>query len=69
MSTDAADIVRPELRLELRTALHRALEQGLPSLSLPIPVRFNGTPVNVVRVDDETAADALKALERMLEVK
>jgi quinolinate synthase len=28
-----------------------------------------GTPVNVVRVDDETAADALKALERMLKVK
>ena len=28
-----------------------------------------GTPVNVVQVDDETAADALKALQRMLEVK
>ena len=28
-----------------------------------------GTPVNVVQVDDNTAADALKALQRMLEVK
>jgi quinolinate synthase len=28
-----------------------------------------GTPVGVIRVDDETAVDALKALERMLEVK
>jgi quinolinate synthase len=28
-----------------------------------------GTPVNVIRVDDETARDALLALERMLEVK
>jgi quinolinate synthase len=28
-----------------------------------------GTPVNVIRLDDQTAADALKALERMLEVK
>ncbi|MGI6417869.1 MAG: quinolinate synthase NadA [Thermoguttaceae bacterium] len=28
-----------------------------------------GTPVNVVRVDDEVAADALVALRRMLEVK
>jgi len=28
-----------------------------------------GTPANVVRVDDRTAADALLALERMLEVK
>ncbi len=27
------------------------------------------TPVNVVRVDDETATDALKALQRMLDVK
>ena len=28
-----------------------------------------GTPVNVVQVDDATAVDALKALQRMLEVK
>jgi len=28
-----------------------------------------GTPVNVIRVDDQTAPWALKALERMLEVK
>jgi quinolinate synthase len=28
-----------------------------------------GTPVNVIRVDDATAADALVALERMLEVR
>ena len=28
-----------------------------------------GTPVNVIRVDDETARWALVALERMLEVK
>ncbi len=28
-----------------------------------------GTPVNVVQVDDETSADALLALQRMLEVK
>jgi len=48
MITEAAEIVRPELRLELRAALHRALEQGLPSVSLPIPVKFNGTPTNVV---------------------
>ena len=30
---------------------------------------FVGTPVNIVRVDDETARWALKALERMLEVR
>ena len=48
MLTDAAEIVRPELRLELRAALHRALEHGLPSVSLPVPVQFNGSPTNVV---------------------
>jgi two-component system CheB/CheR fusion protein len=48
MITDAAEIVRPELRLELQMALHRALEQGAPSVSLPIPVQFNGTASNVV---------------------
>jgi two-component system, chemotaxis family, CheB/CheR fusion protein len=41
-TTDAADCVRPELRLEVRTALHRAFEQGDPSLSLPVSVKFNG---------------------------
>ena len=40
--TDIAELVRPELRLDLRTALHRAFEQGISSLSLPIPVQFNG---------------------------
>ncbi len=29
----------------------------------------SGTPVNVIRVDDDTARDALEALRRMLEVK
>lgn len=41
-TTDAADLARPELRLDLRAALHRAFEQGEPSLTLPIPVKFNG---------------------------
>jgi len=48
MTTDAAEIVRPELRLELRAALHRAFEQGEATVSLPIPVRFNGSPKGVV---------------------
>jgi two-component system, chemotaxis family, CheB/CheR fusion protein len=46
-TTDAADFVRPELRLEVRAALHRAFEQGEPSLSLPVSVKFNGTPRQV----------------------
>jgi two-component system CheB/CheR fusion protein len=48
VSADAADLVRPELRFDLRAALHRAFERGLPTLSGPIPVQFNGTPHQVL---------------------
>lgn len=42
MNSDVVDLVRPELRFELRSALHRAFDQHQSTLSLPIPVRFNG---------------------------
>ena len=42
LSGDAADLVRPELRFELRSALKRAFEQKEPTLSLPVLVRFDG---------------------------
>ena len=44
---DAVELVRSELRFELRSALHRAFEQNKPTLSLPILVRFNGDPRRV----------------------
>ena len=47
LSGDAIDLVRPELRLELRSALHRAFERRQPTLTLPIPVQFNGKPHRV----------------------
>lgn len=47
LSADVVDLVRPELRFELRTALQRAFEQRTASLSVPIPVRFNGHPIRV----------------------
>lgn len=40
----------------------------LPHLCWTLENLAAGTPVNVIRVDDETARDALAALERMLEV-
>jgi PAS domain-containing protein len=43
LSGDAVDLVRPELRLELRSALNRAFEQTSSTLSLPVLVRFNGS--------------------------
>ena len=47
MSGDLVDLARPELRFELRAALHRAFEIGQATLSLPILVRFNGAPHRV----------------------
>ncbi|HVY57836.1 MAG TPA: chemotaxis protein CheB [Xanthobacteraceae bacterium] len=47
LSSDITDLVRPELRFELRSSLHRALEQRQSSLSLPILVRFDGAPRRV----------------------
>lgn len=39
--------MRPELRFELRSALNRVFERGETTLSLPILVRFNGSPHSV----------------------
>jgi two-component system CheB/CheR fusion protein len=47
LSGDVADLVRPELRFELRSALHRLFEQGASTLTLPVMVRFNGAPHRV----------------------
>jgi two-component system, chemotaxis family, CheB/CheR fusion protein len=43
VSNLVADVVRPELRLDVQAALHRAFEQNEPTVTLPIPVQFNGT--------------------------
>ena len=48
LSGDVVDLVRPELRFELRSALHRVFENSRPCLSLPIAVRFNGAPHRVL---------------------
>lgn len=43
VSTDATEMVREELRFDLRTALHRAFERGEATLSMPLAVPFNGS--------------------------
>jgi two-component system CheB/CheR fusion protein len=48
LNSDVVDLVRPELRFELRSALHRAFDQRQRTLSLPIPVQFNGSPHRVL---------------------
>jgi two-component system CheB/CheR fusion protein len=60
LSGDVVDLSRPELRFELRSAMHRFFEQRQPTLSLPIMVRFNGAPhrvhLQVAGVTDATEA-------------
>src|SRR5262249_35804044 len=48
LTGDVVDLVRSELRFELRSALYRIFEQQIATLSLPIPVRFNGAPHRVL---------------------
>ncbi len=48
LNSDAVDLVRPELRFELRSALHRAFDLHHRTLSLAIPVRFNGAARRVL---------------------
>ncbi|HZP64800.1 MAG TPA: chemotaxis protein CheB [Rudaea sp.] len=47
VSMDATEMVRSELRFDLRTALHRAFERGEATLSMPLFVRFNGSAKRV----------------------
>jgi len=47
LSGDISDLARPELRFELRSALNRAFDQNISTLSLPIAVQFNGSPHRV----------------------
>jgi two-component system CheB/CheR fusion protein len=62
---DVTELVRPELRFDLRAALHRAFERDLPTLSMPIPVQFNGTPrrvflqVKPIWIEKDSPRDAI----------
>jgi two-component system, chemotaxis family, CheB/CheR fusion protein len=60
MTSDIAELVRQELRFDLRAALYRAFERGEATLSQPLFVHFNGSPhriylqVRPVQHDSET---------------
>jgi len=42
LSADVAELVRPELRFEMRSALSRAFDQRRPTLSLPVRLSLDG---------------------------
>jgi two-component system, chemotaxis family, CheB/CheR fusion protein len=48
ISTDLLKLVRPELQLELRTALFHAFEKDQAILTHSVPVKFNGHPHRVI---------------------
>ena len=48
ITTDLLKLVRPELQLELRTALFRVFEKDQALLTRPVAVRFNGHPHPVI---------------------
>jgi two-component system CheB/CheR fusion protein len=49
LTADVTELTRPELRFEIRSALHRAFDRKQAVLSLPVRVAFNGEihPVQV----------------------
>src|SRR5262249_55153281 len=71
LSGDIAELARPELRLELRSALHRAFEHRQTTLTLPILVQFNGAPhrvhLQVKPVADNDEAEPRNAVVMFIE--
>lgn len=66
-TSDLTDLVRPEMRFELRSALHRAFDRGEDSLSAAIPVRFNGSAHPVyLQVKPQPSANSDQDIERAL---
>jgi two-component system, chemotaxis family, CheB/CheR fusion protein len=61
MSTELPDIVRAELRAELRNALHRVAATGEPCISLPISVGFEGARHRVAVYIGRTPPEAHSA--------
>jgi two-component system CheB/CheR fusion protein len=71
LTGDVVDLVRSELRFELRSALHRVFEQQAATLSLAIPVRFNGAAhrvlIQVRAADTNDLGEASNAVVMFIE--
>jgi two-component system, chemotaxis family, CheB/CheR fusion protein len=71
--TDILKLIRPELQLELRTALFHAFEKNQAILTRPIPVQFNGQPhpvlLSIAPRTESTETGKKQALIFFLEVE
>ncbi|MDE2182847.1 MAG: PAS domain-containing protein [Alphaproteobacteria bacterium] len=69
LATEVTELVRQELRFDLRAALNRAFERGQNVLSPPISVRFNGRTSEVqLLIRPVPTADPKKGQRRALVV-
>ena len=69
VTADVLKLVRPELQMELRSALFQAFEKGRAVLTHPVPMRFDGQPHNVavfVRPRAPRAASPLAEREALV---
>ena len=70
LSGDVVDLVRPELRSELRSALNRVFGQQASTFSMPVLVRFNGAAHGVhlmVRPARDSDAESRVAVVMFIE--
>src|SRR5215469_16130490 len=67
LSPDVTDLVRQEMRPELRAALHRAFERGESTLSAALFVQFNGAPKRMyIQVNPVQPRERDKGCERAI---
>ena len=66
LTSDVLKLIRPELQLELRSALFRAFEKDQAMLTQPVPVQFNGHPHPVILsvIPRSKATEDLKIYEK-----
>jgi two-component system, chemotaxis family, CheB/CheR fusion protein len=69
LSADITELVRPELRFEMRSALHRAFEKRQSVLSLAVRVPFNGAthPVQLLARPLQEKAESRQAVVLFIE--
>ena len=69
LSADVTELVRPELRFEMRSALNRAFDQRRPTLSLPVRIKLDGAtrPVQIQVKPLEEAGEWRRAVALFIE--
>jgi two-component system CheB/CheR fusion protein len=69
LTADVTELVRSEIRFEVRSCLHRAFDQRRPTLSLPVRVTMNGEtyPVQVQVKPIEEAGEWRRAVILFIE--